>query len=434
MSRDDFTIETEESADFNVNTKPVLSDEAAALLDEMLVFYRKLAEQGDDTDEFRQRIAEANRRVGDIRQRLGQYEQAKQAYQQAIAMYAQLEDGVTTNPKQAAALASIYNELGQVERNSDNYDQAREAFDSARAILEPVATKTSPPEVRYELARSFYLRVHRLDGPSQGRSFGSSSSKRGGSRRDGKSEPSQRPREGVRPGEGFRSGGEFARDSEKIARAVALLEELTAEYQVPDYQQLLALCYAERHRTLRFEDRDQSEQSITKAIALLEDLVARYPQNPDYRFTLSTVYTSALREFGPPPSDSELADIQGRALTALKLLEELHRDHPGVPDYIFSQRSVNRGLGMLFSRTGHFEEAQPHFQEAIRMYDSLHESEPSDIGRLMRATLTRQWYADVLLLHFRKVKEAGDEPHPEWLLEARDQLQACIDTMKPFAD
>jgi len=442
VSPEDFAVETEESADLNVDTQPVLSNEAAALLDEMLVFYRKLAEQGDDTDEFRQRIAEANRRVGDIRQRLGQYGQAEQAYRQAIAMYSQLEDGGKAEPRQAAALASIYNQLGQVLRNLHQYDEARTAFDNARAILEPVATKTSPPEVRYELARSFYLRVHRFygPGPSQGRGFGTSNGKRGGPRGDGKGGPPSRVGAGFRPGEGARPGsnsrrdGDFGRESENIERAIALLEELTTEYQVPDYQQLLALCYAERPRTLRFEDRGKSDQAIAKAVSLLEDLVTRYPQNPDYRFTLSTVYSTGSREFGPPPSEDELADIEARAWTALKLLEELHRDHPGVPDYEMSQLGVRRGLAMLLSRAGRFEDAQLHFQEAIRLYESLNKSETSDIGRIMRATFTRQWYADMLLGHFRKVKEAGGEPGPEWLLQAREQLQACIDKMKPFAD
>lgn len=224
------------------------------------------------------------------------------------------------------------------------------------------------------------------------------------------------------------------RDSEKIERAVALLEELTAEHQVPDYQQLLALCYAERHRFVRHEDHDQAEQALAKAVSLLEDLVARYPQNPDYRFTLSTIYSTGLREFGPPPSKEDLADIEARSLTALKLLDELHNDHPGVPDYVLSQLGLRRGLGMLFNRVGRFEDAQPHFQEAIRLYDSLHLSETSDIGGLMRATFTRQWYADMLLGHYRKVKAAGGEPRREWLLEARQQLQTCVDKMQPFAD
>lgn len=442
VSPEDFAVVTEESADFNVNTQPVLSNEAAALLDEMLVFYRKLAEQGDDTDEFRQRIAEANRRVGDIRQRLGQYGQAAQAYGQAILMYAQLEDGGTTNPKQAAALAGIYNQLGEVLRSSFKFDQAREAFDNARAILEPVATKSSPPEVRYELARSLYLRVHRFDGPvsSQGPGFGSPNGKRGGSRRDGKGGSSPPPGEGGRPGEGprpgsnFRHDGDFGRDAENIERAIALLEELTAGYKVPDYQQLLALCYAERPRILRFEDRDKSDQAITKAISLLEDLVARYPQNPDYRFTLSTVYTTGLYRFGPPPSEDELANIETRALTASKLLDELHRDHPGVPDYVQSQLGVRRGLAMLFSRAGRFDDAEVHFQEAIRLYDLMGKPGAADFGGIMWATITRNSYIDMLLEQFRRANEAGGDPHPERLVEARQNLQTWIEETKPIAD
>ena len=88
---------------------------------------------------------------------------------------------------------------------------------------------------------------------------------------------------------------------------------------------------------------------------------------------------------------------------------------------------------MLFSCAGRFEDAQLHFQDAIRLYDSLNASETS-ISTSIRAIFTRNSYADMLLGHFRKVKEAGGEIHPEWLLQAREQLQACIDKTKPLAD
>ena len=434
VSPEDFAVETEESADFNVNTQPVLSNEAAALLDEMLVFYRKLAEQGDDTDEFRQRIAEANRRVGDIRRRLGQYSQAEQAYQQAIAVYSQLDDGGKMNPKQAAALASIYNELGEVYRSSRQYDQARDAFDHASSILEPICAKKSPPEVRYELARSLYLRVHRFDGLSRSSGFGSSGSKRGGSRRDSKSEPGKRPGGESRPGEGGGRGGDFARDGEKIERAVELLEELNAEYQVPDYQQLLALCYSQRQSYLRFQNRDKSEEAIAKSVSLLEDLVARYPQNPDYRFTLSTFYVKGLRDFWTRPSAEELAEIKTRATTALELLEELHRDHPGVPEYVMSELEVHRGLAYRLRAAGRHQEAEPHFLAAIQLYDSLGESEVSDARSILNAAVTRNFYADTLFERFQNEKEAGQQPRVKWLLDARENLQSWVDKMTPYAD
>lgn len=437
MSPEDFAVETEESADFNVNTQPVLSDEAAALLDEMLVFYRKLAEQGDDTDEFRQRIAEANRRVGDIRRRLGQFGPAEQAYRQAIAVYSQLADGGKTNPKQVAALASIYNELGEVHRSARQSDLAREAFDNARSILEPICAQECPPEVRYELARSLFLSVHRSDGWARrgpGPGFGTPNGKRTGSRRDGKSAPGKSPQGETRPGEGFGRVGEFARDAEKIRRAVELLEDLNAEFQVPDYQQLLALCYSERHSHLRFQNPDQSAEAIAKSISLLEDLVARYPQNPDYRFTLSTVYVKRLREFWTRPTAEELADIKTRATTALALLQELHRDHPGVPEYALSELEVHRSLASRLHAAGRHQEAELHFLAAIQLYDSLGEFELSDSFNIMRAAFTRNLYADSLLEQFRKAKEAGEEPRVEWLLKARENLQTWVDRLASYAD
>ena len=73
--------------EITVPVQPVLSKEAAALLEHMLAFYDRLAAQGGDDARLRRKVAEANRRVGDIRQRLGQYEESKAAYLRAIELY-----------------------------------------------------------------------------------------------------------------------------------------------------------------------------------------------------------------------------------------------------------------------------------------------------------------------------------------------------------
>ena len=54
--------------------QPVLSKEAASLLERLLVFYDRLAAHGGGDVEFRRKSADANRRVGDIRAALGQFE------------------------------------------------------------------------------------------------------------------------------------------------------------------------------------------------------------------------------------------------------------------------------------------------------------------------------------------------------------------------
>ncbi len=73
-----------------VPVQPVLSKEAAAMLEHMLKFYDRLADQGGDDARLHRKVAEANRRVGDIRQRLGQYAESKAAYLRAIDLYARL--------------------------------------------------------------------------------------------------------------------------------------------------------------------------------------------------------------------------------------------------------------------------------------------------------------------------------------------------------
>ena len=79
--------------------QPLLTEESAALLDELLLVYEQLTIQGDDSDEFRQRIATAHRRIGDIRQRLGQRDQARSAYIRAIGMYRDVDPQLLREPE-----------------------------------------------------------------------------------------------------------------------------------------------------------------------------------------------------------------------------------------------------------------------------------------------------------------------------------------------
>ena len=82
---------------------PILSREAAALLEEMLPFYDRLAQKTGDSDQLRLETAKANQRVGAIRQRLGQSDEAVQAYRRAIALYDQLRTASPTSADSAAS-------------------------------------------------------------------------------------------------------------------------------------------------------------------------------------------------------------------------------------------------------------------------------------------------------------------------------------------
>jgi len=453
VSPEDFAAasEEDETGELAVDAQPVLSQETAQLLEEMLGFYDALAAQGDNDSQFRERIAEAHRRVADIRRQLGQYAEAEQAYRQAIAVYAQLEEASRTAPKTATEIASIQNELGQVLWRTRKPDEARLAHLEAQRLLEPLATPQAAPALRYELARTYYLQSARPPGvPGEGPppDFGG---RRGGPPRDGP--PGPPPPDGQvgggergrsrgdgergdrggdrRRGEGERGRGreDFARGKAQLDRAIGLLEDLTDEYDVPDYQQLLAMCHVERYKQLRWEDPQQCNAALLKSVALLEELVARYPRNPDYRFTLSNVYVTELYDFGPR-SEADSARLGPRVRSALTLLEDLHREHPQVPEYLLSQAGIHTSWALVQARHGDFQAAAAEYKRGRDVMRTLARSYPSlspeiTQGMNFRHTL---FFANAILGRLSRPsgEDAPDRAQPdvapELLREVREQL------------
>ena len=139
-------------------SSPILSKEAAALLEEMLPFYDRLAQQTGNDDKLRARTAEANRRVGAIRQRLGQFEEAAKAYRRAIALYEELRARSPANPTLKLEVAQIENELGRIFTSRRQVAEAREAHLAALALLQDDgALPSAPAALRFELARTCYF-------------------------------------------------------------------------------------------------------------------------------------------------------------------------------------------------------------------------------------------------------------------------------------
>ncbi len=146
-----------QASDGEPSAAPVLSEGAAAVLEDMLTFYDRLAEQGGSDAGYREKVAMANRRVGDIRQHLGQLEPAAAAYQRALDIYQQLDQSAG-HESHLSECAKVLNQLGSVYRQSQKFDLSREAHQRALQLLQE-ATKTTPaPSSRdYELARTWYL-------------------------------------------------------------------------------------------------------------------------------------------------------------------------------------------------------------------------------------------------------------------------------------
>ena len=131
--------------------KPVLSEGAAAVLEDLLVFYDRLAESGAKDDKYQEKVALANRRIGDIRHHLGQFPQATDAYRRALDMYSQLDQASRDKPH-VAAIVNVATELGIVAHRSGEPERARRYFQEALQAW-PQGVDASP-EVRVQLTRA----------------------------------------------------------------------------------------------------------------------------------------------------------------------------------------------------------------------------------------------------------------------------------------
>lgn len=379
----DLTLEDSEGQAIEIPVQPVLSKESAMLLEHMLIFYDRLAEQGGNNARLRRKVADANRRVGDIRQRLGHYEQARAAYERSVELYQRL---TRQSPEDAGLLVQIagaQNALGNVYHAMDQKEQEIGAHRKALELLNsPPSTSARSPELRYELARTYYFLgregpppdgrppgpMHGRLGPPPGRLFpGLGPPHPGGGRRGRGPMP-------LRSGSGP-PGPEHAGCSEEanMHKAIALLEELIAERPtVPDYRHLLARCYRDMHPGFFIFSRRAALEANNKAIEILERLVGDFPDVPDYRYDLSQTYAEP-----PPPQQGPFVTEDVNALAeerfrrALKISKELVAEHPNIPEYTASQADIHRKLAGVLQRAGRREDAEASLRESVRLQSLL---------------------------------------------------------------
>jgi eukaryotic-like serine/threonine-protein kinase len=363
----------------------LLSKETAALLERMLPFYDRLAQQSGSGEQLRTETAEANRRVGAIRQRLGQLDEAAKAYQRAIALYKQTGARLSTNGKLKLEVAQIENELGRLYTARQQVAEGRQAHLAALALLQGnAASPSAPAALRFELARTLYcLGIQERPFP-------------GGSH----------PEEA-----GPLPIAEEQRDS--LAKAVALLRALAAQAPAdPKYQHLLALCYLEG---APIEDARPSGDRDERAIEILEGLVATFPGIPDYAYDLSEAYARIHIPEPPIPPEAEntIAERFGKSLA---LLEKLAVKYPDIPDFLAAEARIHDKLGAFYRGMDDWAEAEQSFRKAVVLQASLVKQFPDRLYYGVWMATFRIALADALL----RRNQPG---------EARDELEDAISTL-----
>jgi serine/threonine protein kinase len=304
--------------------QPVVSPEAAAILQDLVSFYERFAATNSNNPRLKRDTARALRQVGAIRLRLGQYAQAEEALRKAGDLLA--------GQAQPLERAQLHNEravvLRAARRPGDAVREHHKALEVLRGIKDPSA------EVRHEQARA-----HNLLGAVQWRQ-----------QRAVLAEKNQRT-------------------------ALAMLEKLVQEEpKNPAYRHTQARSNHDLSVVLwPGEQQPQAAKARTKAVEILEALAAEYPAVPDYRSELAEILLS-----WPPrvPGPRSLREAQRRTARALELSQELSTKYPAVPDYQLLLARSSQRLGRWQSATGRAEEGTANIRKALALHRDLQKRFP----------------------------------------------------------
>jgi serine/threonine protein kinase len=323
------------------------SQETALLLENLLGFYDRLAEQVGQDPHITLDSAIACRRVGDIRRRLGQLELAEQAYRRAID---KLNASAAGDEIAAAALTELarnHNELGTVQMAWQDVAAAHASHERARSLLMDQADHTvRSVAAQYELARTLYLLTNTMPGRSEAHSQRDNPATTGGIRND------QHRR------------SEYRRQASRILQRLA-----HADPAAPDCRFLLALC----RRPLRPVTLNSPLAAARRdAIEILEQLVAEYPEVPDYRYELASTYAWVHVGLYPWQTRSSAArDVEPALHQALRESRWLVEHYPSIPEYTHAQAVILAKLGSLCWTCDRLPEAEAFFRQAFETQEAV---------------------------------------------------------------
>ncbi|MEM8679200.1 MAG: serine/threonine-protein kinase [Planctomycetota bacterium] len=392
-----------ESIEASSRTEPILSSEAAALLEELINYYDELVEDDSSDIHLRAKAAEAQMKVGNMLTSLGEYDAALAAYDEAYEKFVELDDG---RLEQRLQLARLKNHRGQVLRILG--EPADRMLSQAVAILDTAldelqddgARDRLKAQLQYERARSLFLLASRI-------------------------------RPGVGP-DSFPPSAAVVADTPRLERdalsrarlqeASEVLSSLAQRYpRVPAFRQLLARCLREQARD-HLPGRDNTDQEAEQlAIVTLDQLVADDPQRLEYQFDLMetlaelSVFAGSLDAAGEP--------IRERLRRAIELGESLVSRRPDVTLYASALAHAHYKLAMFELNTAETSDpdersealgaAARHFREAVSRQSELIRRFPTATGYAAWQALFREQLAEVSL-------EMGD------LEEAQYQVTAAI--------
>ena len=388
-----------------IAVQPVLSNEAASLLERLLVFYDRHAAEGNGDVTLRRKSADANRRVGDIRAALGQFDQAQAAYLTAIDTYRQIEERVSAGSSVAVEIARIYNSLGELQIPAGSPQASRSFHLKALETLDRAATTANAsPSIRFEMARTCYSLGQ--DAGTAPMTFGAPPPPRGQHRKPppggphGMTEDVPPPFSGpIRkppPGGSGHQPEPFQRDENEqyLRRAIELLEGLVEEQPtIPDYQHLLARCCRDLSPTRPPGPDTKQFGQTDRAIEILEKLTENFPDVPAYRVDLVESYLRASSR----PNPEALATAENRLQEALRVAQKLVAEHPNVPRYVLAQVQVHLAMSEMLRRDRRPDAAEHELRKALSLQSSSVSRSPGNVPNKIWMAMIQNALAELLI-------------------------------------
>jgi len=340
---------------FDRNAQVRASNETALVLENLLVFYDRLAEEIPGDSKVMIQSAIASRRVGDIRQRLGQVDRAEREYERAVEKLKALIAWPEPNVTILTELARTHNEIGNVRSARREHRRAYGSHVRAISILQSIEPgNESTDNYRHELARTLYfLASKRLGGV-------------GGWRGDQISQNATA------------AGPHHYKSKEYRERAISILEDLTRDNPgVADHRLLLALC----HRLSGIGPapcrNTSAARSRLQAIRILEELKTQHPHVTDYRYELAATYASVGIDPYPMEGRSDVPpEAERDLLYALDELQWLVTQCPAIPEYARAQTVVLAKLGTLYREEKRLGDAENALQMAFETQSKIVASFP----------------------------------------------------------
>jgi len=376
------------------------------LLKRALAHYEQFLELRSDDPRIRDEIARTHFRIGRIVQDLKCCDDARPYYEIALGMQRELVAEDETSANRSAALGDTLNALGWVHSNTERIDLAREYYLESARLRDGLAERfPTGPHYRRKLANT-YMNLGRVE--QQRGQFDEAQRLMNAAqsiRRDivARHRTPQILRDLAA---GYFNLAEllFARDDLRTARevlnegAIPTSERLLgSDEKVIEDRFRLALCYrrlGDIESVLMSED-SKSQQAaraaFIEALSMFDRLVEQNPDVDKYQMQRAAVHNSiALLELdrGRIP---EALESFGHAES---LLTALVREHPQVAQY---SRELATTLGVVANvrlERGELQLAQDALERTIEMLEAMDSEDPRDQTALADAKRLRQSLED----------------------------------------